>query len=110
MRIRDIINNRILTVWASDHQTDNTFVRLDLTDSETLMEKYNFIPEGICLDPPYGNGYALVFKDTEGQTRWVHISNVVMNRWLEYLNLMPPEDIVWDEDVISKWVWYNKEG
>lgn len=106
-----IIRNRISEVWFSDHEFDNTFVRCDLQKTIMLMEDRNLSPIGVCLEPNncYYDGIALIYENQQRNTRWVHIPSAIVISWLNELNMLPPEDIVWDWKTIVKHVWLNNE-
>lgn len=74
------------------------------------LEKLEYTPVGVCFEPSYRGalGPALVFQDKNGNTGWVHLGQSIMIEWLTELNMMPPDDIVWDWKVIKEHVWGEK--
>ena len=102
--LREIIKTRI-SDDCGYHRMDNTFIRWALQDTAVLAERAKLELIGVCIDPPYGGGYALVFRDEHGERGWCHVSQALMWHWLEELDLMPPEDVIWDPVVIEAHVW-----
>ena len=101
------LKNVVDNAYFCQHVSDNTFVSRSFRDTEKNLEKLECTPVGICFEPSYRGalGPALVFQDKNGDIGWVHLGQSIMIEWLTELNMMPPDDIVWDWNVIKKHVW-----
>lgn len=89
-----------------DHSMDNGFLEFSLTGTERNMRERGMTPLGVCLSPEYrpDMGYGLQFTDVDEETMWVHVPETFMWRWLEEVGLMPPEDVIWDREMVDM-VW-----
>lgn len=105
--LEESLKTIITHVHFSDHVMDNTFLSFDIKETKRNMEKLGYTPIGVCLEPSYRTllGPALVFRNRDGDTGWVHVGQHIMIEWLIELKMMPPDDAVWDWDVIRKYVW-----
>lgn len=104
-----VLSNRISQVWYSDHILDNSFLSFSVEETLKNMQRLHYQPIGVCLDPPIAGGIALVFETKNFEQRWVHVGSNLMFSWLRELDMLPPADVVWDWDVIQKYVWNIKK-
>ena len=103
----EVLKNVICDVHFSDHIMDNSFVSADIKETKSNMEKLGYTPIGVCLEPSYRTNLdpAIVFRNRDGDTGWVHVGQHIMIEWLTTLKMMPPDNVVWNWDVIKKYVW-----
>lgn len=108
--LRDVLQTTVSEVWYCEHRMDNSFLHRSFEETETEMQRRRYFPEGICLKPSYNEemGYGLKFIDECGENAWVHVSRYLMHQWLRQLDLMPPPDIPWENDVVEEFVWKSK--
>lgn len=105
--LREAIQTTVSEVWYCEHRMDNSFLRHSFEETEKQMQIIRYFPEGICLRPSYREdlGYGLKFIDENGEEGWVHVSKKLMYEWLKQLDLMPPNDVPWNWEIIEKYVW-----
>lgn len=104
------LKNVIPNVYYCEHVSDNSFVSRSFSDTKNNLKKLEYTPVGVCFEPSYRDalGPALVFQDKNGNTGWVHLGQSIMIEWLTELDMMPPDNIVWDWNVIKEHVWGEK--
>ena len=69
------VNSALLTF--NNHSNDNSFISNELSTFISNLRNSNYIPYGVCMNPPYSHydspmvGY--VFYDERDEVRWVHM-------------------------------------
>ena len=99
--------NTVPQVWYCEHIMDNTFISCSFSETQKRMDALRFRPVGVCLEPEYSpsSGIGLVFENERFETGWVHVNHALVMAWLKELHMLPPEDIIWDWEVIVRHVW-----
>ena len=105
--IKHILLREVSFVSFEEHEIDNVFVKLSMFETQMNMEDKCYMPEGVCLSPPFGASscVAFVYRNESFERRWVHITHRVMICWLRECGFIPPEMRDW-EDVLDT-VWYS---
>ena len=105
VQIRHILLNLILHISQEQHELDHTFISVSMEETQERMERKGYVPEGICIDVPYGtDSVGFVYRDSSLERRWVHLPHSIIVCWLKDCEMLHKGINNWNDVVDAVWL------